>query len=360
MQRLQIFAGLSAYTKIRKDGLSPEDVGAIFGASGAAKWLTIAGLDKAIFGQWLADYNPQTPIDLFGTSVGAFKLAAAAQDNPADAIMRFASLYAAQRFSGDISAETVAKATENMILDMLGEDEDGVWQILANPKYYFHCGAVRCHGTLNTENATVQRFGMAVGFMKSMFSDKGLDGLCERTIFSDPRSLTRFKAKDGFQVRRIELSADNLARALIASGSIPVYMNGVDFPQDSERYYRDGGLLDYHPVPSAILPKSDKLVLYPHFYPSITRRWFDKFFPWKQVDPKELDNVVIIAPNDAHINSLPDGRIPDRRDFVKFQSNEALRISRWQTAVSKSEALGDEFLRLCETGDISDRVRPIV
>lgn len=360
MQRLQIYAGLSAYNEIRKNGLTPDHIGAIFGASGAAKWLTIAGLDKAIFGTWLADHTPQKPIDLFGTSVGAFKLAAAAQDNPADAIMRFAKLYAAQRFSGDISADMVAKTTETMILNMLGEDEHGVGEILENPKYHFHCGAVRCHGTLNTENPTVQRFGMAVGFMKSMFSDTGLEGLCERTIFSDPRSSTRFKAKDGFPVRRIELSVANLARALIASGSIPVYMNGVDFPQDADRYYRDGGLLDYHPVPSAILPKSDKLVLYPHFYPIITRRWFDKFFPWKQVDPKELENVVIIAPSEAHINTLPDGRIPDRRDFVKFQSNEALRISRWQTVVSKSEALGDEFLRLCETGNIVERIRPIV
>jgi len=51
---LTLAAGPIALKHVREYGLSPNDVSTIFGASGAAKWLAIAGLDKAIFGDWMA------------------------------------------------------------------------------------------------------------------------------------------------------------------------------------------------------------------------------------------------------------------------------------------------------------------
>ena len=75
MKTLRLLAGRKAYKKIKTNGLSQNDISAVFGASGAAKWLTIYGLDSTIFGRWLS--TSKQPIDLFGTSVGAFKLAAA-------------------------------------------------------------------------------------------------------------------------------------------------------------------------------------------------------------------------------------------------------------------------------------------
>ncbi|MEC7154799.1 MAG: hypothetical protein VXW66_04980 [Pseudomonadota bacterium] len=79
---LTLAAGPTALKHVREHGLSPNDVRTIFGASGAAKWLAIAGLDKAIFGNWMADRTATAPVDLYGTSVGAFKLAAAARRDP--------------------------------------------------------------------------------------------------------------------------------------------------------------------------------------------------------------------------------------------------------------------------------------
>jgi hypothetical protein len=46
----------------------PDDISAIFGASGAAKWLAIAGLDHKIFAQFMTQRTAKTPVDLFGTS----------------------------------------------------------------------------------------------------------------------------------------------------------------------------------------------------------------------------------------------------------------------------------------------------
>ena len=113
MQPIRILAGDSAYKKIKQNGLSPQDVSAVFGASGAAKWLTIYGLDKAIFSEWLI--KSDQPIDLFGTSVGAFKLAAAAQNNPAEAMTQLADAYIDQHYGDDISADKVDIETRRIL-----------------------------------------------------------------------------------------------------------------------------------------------------------------------------------------------------------------------------------------------------
>jgi len=56
---LRVIAGRKAADRIRRDGLSPDQVSAVFGASGAAKWLGICGLDQAVFGQYLKDIDHQ-------------------------------------------------------------------------------------------------------------------------------------------------------------------------------------------------------------------------------------------------------------------------------------------------------------
>jgi hypothetical protein len=48
--------------------------------------------------------------------------------------------------------------------------------------------------------------------------------------------------------------------------------------------------------------------------------------------------------------------IPDRRDFSKFQGDDAQRIRRWSQARDQSLLLGEEFLQLARTGDIAGRV----
>ena len=61
---LSVYAGKRAYEHVRKNGLLPTDVNRIMGASGAAKWLAIAGLDKAIFGRWFNDSSHRIFVSL--------------------------------------------------------------------------------------------------------------------------------------------------------------------------------------------------------------------------------------------------------------------------------------------------------
>jgi predicted acylesterase/phospholipase RssA len=362
---LIIAAGPTAYEHIKKNGLSPDDISAVFGASGAAKWLAIAGLDARIFGDWLTERQNPTPIDLFGTSVGAFKLAAAARTDPRKALEKMAHAYVHQSYANALTYDAITDQTNKTMSKFLGADDGsddisvGIGEVLGNPHYRLHIGAVRCHGRLNEEGQNPQRLAMLRAGLLSPFTDRHLRGLAERVVFSDPRHELTFHARDGFAVSTKTLTADNFENALQASGAIPVYMRPVRLSEDPDHIYRDGGLLDYHPLPGSFWPERDGLILYPHFYGHFKKRWFDKFYPWRKARAAELDRVVMLAPNRAFIKSLPDGKIPSRQGFVAYRKNEAERFDKWSQVVERSAQLGAVFIDACASGKISQLVRPL-
>ena len=363
LTNLTIAAGPSAYEHIQRNGLSADDIAAIFGASGAAKWLAIAGLDSAVFASFMKQRQKPQAVELFGTSVGAFKLAAAARQDPAQALQQMADLYIHQSYGEDAGFEKIDIETDK-ILNAITDAGDagsmhGVEEILTNPAYHIHIGAVRCHGLLNHRDKRRQALALVQAGVGSLVSAKHLRGLAERVVFSDPRSQLNFEARDGFTVRQTKLDKVNFAAALKASGSIPVYIPPVDVPGDTAHIYHDGGMLDYHPIPANFWPQQDGLILYPHFYDHFKNRWFDKFYPWRRASGNQLDKVVMIAQNRDYIARLPDGKIPSRQDFVKYVKNEPLRFEKWHDIVARSYQLGEEFLAVCASGDIAAHVRPL-
>ena len=112
MADLIIAAGRKALAHIRKHGLSPNDISAIFGASGAAKWLAIAGIDHKIFARFMSQRTDKTPVDLFGTSVGAFKLSGAARNDCGTIINIMADAYIAQSYAGEFDFNSIDKQTD--------------------------------------------------------------------------------------------------------------------------------------------------------------------------------------------------------------------------------------------------------
>ena len=363
MADLVIAAGAKALAHIRQHGLSPDDISAIFGASGAAKWLAIAGIDHKVFAQFMTKRTDKRPVDLFGTSVGAFKLSGAARNDCGTIINKMADAYVAQSYAGEIDFHSIDKQTDIVFEKFMGHGHNGdisggIAEVLANEKFRLHIGTVRCHGGLN---AKVWRQGIALGraALLSTFTDRHLIGLTERTIFSDPRSDIRFTAHDGFPVRHAKLTPANFSKALRASGAIPIYMQSVHFEEDPDHIYHDGGMLDYHPVPSNFWPHTEGLILYPHFYDHFKMRWFDKFYPWRKAPAHKLDNVIMLAPRPDWVKALPDGKIPSRQDFPKYRKNEAERFEKWHEVVRRSHALGEEFIDACQSGKISDLVQPL-
>ncbi len=360
MQPLTLYAGERAYAHIRSSGLAAQDIAAVFGASGAAKWLTIYGLDKAVFSQWLPDSGQ--PIDLFGTSVGAFKLAAAAQSDPAAALSVLAQAYIDQRYAGKITAEQVNRETRKILDAFL--TPQSIEQILVNPRYHYHCGSVRCRGLLASENATAQKLAMVKALLLSLAGRSKLNRTFERAIFftanSTTGSLGEGSCNDGFTTHHVQLTARNFSAAVLSSGSIPVIMPGIaDIEGAPVGVYRDGGLIDYHAVPDNVGRFDQGLVLYPHFYTYLKEGWFDKFMPWRRVPAARLQNTIIIGPSEQYVRSLPGGEIPDRQDFIRFKDNDEERIRRWSIARDMSESLGEAFLALVRSGEIANVVEPI-
>ena len=354
---LRILAGHKAYTRIKKNGLAPADISAVFGASGAAKWLTIYGLDLAIFSQWLV--TSDHPIDLFGTSVGAFKLAAAGQTDNAKAMETLADAYINQHYEGKVTAEQVAIETTRILAAFLNPQTIG--EILTNPRYNYHCGAVLCKGLLASNNVSVQKLAMVKAFLLSLIGRQALRHTFDRAVFYSGKPQFDLSGRDAYATHKIALTNDNFRDAILSSGSIPVVMPGVaNVTGGPMGNYRDGGLLDYHPVPSNIGSIDKGIVLYPHFYTEIIEGWFDKFSLNRVVSAQQLDNVLLIGPSKDFIKSLPGGAIPDRKDFYTFSGNDAERIRRWTIAKDRSGELGEEFMQLANSGDIAARVERLL
>ncbi|MCV6624691.1 MAG: hypothetical protein OIF38_01255 [Cellvibrionaceae bacterium] len=349
---INIYAGRTALAHLRSNGLSPEHISTVFGASGAAKWLAIYGLDRAIFETWLSP--SQQPIQLFGTSVGAWKLAAAAQSEAGKALFRLADAYIAQTYSKQAVPADVVRETSKIIDRFLppGAIED----ILNSPNRHYNCGAVRCSGSLAHERKWSLLAGMSEGFVRSIGGSYG--AMFERVVFSDARRMPALKTEPGIKNLQFSLSADNFVAALKSSGAIPYIMNGVDAIVGAEPgVYRDGGLLDYHPIPSRFWAESG-LVLYPHFYDHLIPNWFDKFYSNRRANAAQLDNVIMISPSADFVRSLPDGRLPDRKDFSRYKGRNEERQWRWRAAMNSSTALGEAFLEVAGSGDIAKHARP--
>ncbi len=65
-------------------------------------------------------------------------------------------------------------------------------------------------------------------------------------------------------------------------------------------------------------------MLYPHFVPWVTPGWLDKYLPWR-ARPRGhdwLSNVVLIAPSRAMLERLPNGKLPDRNDFYRYENDQ--------------------------------------
>ena len=55
-----------------------------------------------------------------------------------------------------------------------------------------------------------------------------------------------------------------------------------------------------------------------------------------------------MSPSQDYLQSLPLGRLPDRKDFTLKGLDQKQRIQMWNQCISESQRLGDEFLEIVE------------
>lgn len=350
---LTLRAGYRAMQRLQEQPLRPEDVHVIPGAAGGPKALGISGLDKAIFGDWLPR-APQ-PRSLIGASIGSWRFAAiAASDDPRRQLEKLAELYTVQRFSPQSDMADISRLSQVFLDELLGGSED---RILDNPWYRVNILIVKSRGLLASDTRGRLTLGLMQAVISNMLSRRLLGYSLERGIVHDPRLAPPLGELTDFPTHNIALTRDNLQPALLASASIPMVMSGVsDIPGAPEGVYRDGGLLDYH----LDLPwEQPGIVLYPHFTDKVIPGWLDKGLPWRRGDAERLKDVLLISPSRSYLESLPDGKLPDRKDFQSYGHDNTAREDSWRKAIAESDRLGDEFLQLVETGRLSSVLQPL-
>ena len=69
---------------IQRDGFGIDQIGTIAGASGGAKWLVLSQLDRVVIDRILPGLT--APVHLVGSSIGTWRFACYAQQQPLEAI----------------------------------------------------------------------------------------------------------------------------------------------------------------------------------------------------------------------------------------------------------------------------------
>ncbi|WP_092304630.1 hypothetical protein [Pseudomonas sp. NFIX28] len=346
---LTLKAGPRALARIRANGLNAAEVGTLPGAAGGPKALGIQGLDLALFGEWLAAAPRER--SLIGASVGSWRFASACLPDAAEGIRRLGQLYNAQSFAKGVSMAQISQSSQRMLHELLdGRDAS----ILANPHYRLNIMVVKSHGLLADDHRGRLGLGLSSVIADNLRGRARLARHFERLVLHDPRLAPPLHALDDFPSRFVPLDTGNLRQALLASGSIPMVMQGVrDLPGAGAGTFRDGGLLDYH----LDLPYSgEDIVLYPHFTDRVIPGWFDKTLPWRRGNPGRLQDVLLLAPSKEYLARLPYGKLPDRNDFKRFMGDDASRQKYWRSAMDESRRLGDEFLELAGSGRLGERL----
>ena len=344
---LVIRAGVRAAARLREEGFHAELFDTLVGASGGPKWLVLRALDDVLIERVVLPRK--TPLDTLGSSIGSFRHACFAQQSPRAALERFTDAYTRQAYHGTPTPETISAESDRILAHFLAER--GAEEIVANPLVRSHVVAARLRRDRGLDRGTGFRLQLAGAAAWNLASRRLLGRAFERIVFASHAPTVAF---DDLPTRHAPLDASNVRQALMASGSIPLVMAGVrDVPGAAGTLF-DGGILDYHF--DFAFRRRPGLVLFPHFFDRITPGWFDKALPWRTPRSSDLDDVVMVAPSDAFIASLPGRKVPDRNDFLKLPTQD--RIRRWQAVLAESKRIADDFAQLLDSGRLSEAVRP--
>ena len=348
MQALHLHAGPKALAHIREHGLRPEHIGVIPGAAGGPKGLILGPLDRFIFGEWLA--QSQQPVDLVGASIGAWRMATACLKNPVAAFERLEHDYIHQHYEPlpgqkRVSAEQVSDAFGHSLQAFYG---GRIGEVLSHPRFRLHIVTSRGRHILQREHPLATPLGYAGAYLSNAISRRALGAWLERVVFSGQAAPLPFDARD-FRTRTVSLEEGNFMPALQASCSIPFALKAVhDIPGAPQGAYWDGGITDYHLHLNWNAQKPEHgqeraIVLYPHFQKNVVPGWLDKALKWRHGSTAFLDNTVVLAPNPEWVKTLPNGKLPDRHDFVHYDRDLAGRVKVWSAATSACQQLADEF-----------------
>jgi hypothetical protein len=341
---LTIHAGPAALAHLRERGLVASDVAVIPAAAGGPKGLILGPLDRYLFGRWLP--GATRTVHLLGASIGAWRMACAATSDADAALAELSDDYIEQRYEhrpGRLPSTTEVSRTLGQVLARRLTPK--AQEVLTHPYLRLHVFTSRGRGPLARQSVWRTPLAYGAAFALNAARRPWLGHWLERVVFGDVRDQLPFPLAD-YPSRQLPLSVDNLASVVLASCSIPFWLDAVhDLPGGPAGAYWDGGITDYH----LHLPYADMaggLVLYPHFQAQLVPGWLDKVHKARHRATTALSNVIVLAPSPEWIHTLPGGKLPDRGDFKRFGDDVSGRIRAWRTVVAESQRLADDFAEL--------------
>ena len=382
MNALCIYGGPLARQHVESHGLQARDISTIPGAAGGPKGLILGALDRYIFGDWLP--QSQQPVHLVGASIGAWRMATAGLNDSMAAFKRLEHDYIHQHYElkpGEKrpSARFVSERFGQSLQDFYG---GRIHEVLNHPRYKLHILTSRGRHVLGREHGVRTPLGYLGAFLTNTVNRRAMGAWLERVVFSSNKSPLPFTTQD-FRTRQVALTEANFMRALQASCSIPFVLESVNnIPGAPPGAYWDGGITDYHlhlnyaainsranfeylartsgtfDSEKSDIDVSGGLVLYPHFQKAVVPGWLDKGLKWRHKATHHLDTMLLLAPNPDWVKTLPNAKLPDRNDFTHYGNDLAGRVKAWNTAVSASQQLADEFAAWLQKPD-TRQVQPL-
>ena len=349
---LRIKAGKKAYAMIQDGGFSFDRITSFFGPATGPRWLVASGFDLSLMKSSLLGRN--WPVLLVGASAGSWRFAAWMQPEAEKSYQALMEAYITTAYTRKDTPDTIKQSLE-MIINRAIEN-DALPFALANRRYRLAIITARAKHLTAARNKWLQGIGFGLCFVMNAAHRSLLYRFTESVVFYSGPKPPAFTLKPGFKGQHVPLSAINFKAALVASGSIPLIVRGVDDIYGAPTgVYRDGGLTDYHLTRAYGAGEQDLTLLFLH-QERIIPGWLDKRLTKRQPPPEALENVLMVYPSDNLIARLPNSKVPDRDDFKTFMDDPSTRIHNWRRAASLCSHLGEVFLETAESGKLREVV----
>ena len=329
---LEFHAGPRVRAHLGREGFRLEDFPTLLGAAGGPKWLVLHGLDRVLAPRVRAAASAARPVDLIGSSIGAWRFAAWLRDDPVAGLDRLFEAYVDPApFERPLPDFT---ALFERYLDALFA-EGGDEEVLA-------CPDARLHAIVTSfpDGGLPQALRLGLAAMRNAVSRELFLATAERVVVGGAPLPAALAA--AWPHRHLPLDARTLRPALMATAAVPGMIPPVADLEPGRRAV-DGGLVDYHFDGSQT---AGGFVLYPHFRPLLTPGWFDKPFRGRQRPASAVDDLLLICPTPAFVASLPQGRIPDRGDPQRLPGTTC--AASWRAAGEASRQLGEALGEILE------------
>ena len=337
--------GQKARQSLQQCNAGPDGFSLILAASGGPRWVGLVGIDR-VLARYLKGRNDTSPLPCLGASSGAWRLAALSADQNGETYEELLHEYIEQSFEGSPTPEEISRVCRAYLARLFTPER--VNHSLNNPNLQLNFTTAIPNREYPGKTAT--SLAMARALAHNGLSREKLGKTFQRGLFSvlpHPQDSALAQAWDQIPTVQIELTQQNFRRGIMATGSIPMILEGESsIPGSPRGHHLDGGVLDYH----FEIPQPAGPVLYPHFSADPIPGWLDRFPPYRRVGREARDWLCLILPSDEMLARYPTGDYPNRHHFKKFSNPERKKM--WRQAALENEKLEAELTACLEAGDL--------